>query len=114
MSHTWTAGSLPTWTHKQPIRTSARGSRCALIGRTYLSRGHVVFERVHGEAEDVVVVAQVKPLTVLQPVVDDGHGGHVVHHLPRLAVEQVATAIEASVAAGNRKQHHHNKTQGGS
>lgn len=82
---------------------------CVLIGRAYLCGGHVVFERVDGEAEDVVVVAEVKPLTVLQPVVDDGDGGHVVHHLPRLTVEQVVTTVKAPIPAGNRKQHHHSK-----
>lgn len=70
-----------------------------LIGRAYLCRGHVVFERVHGEAEDVVVVAEVKPLTVLQPVVNDGNGGHMVHHLPCLTVEQVVTTVKASIPA---------------
>lgn len=48
---------------------------------------------------------EVKPLAVLQPVVDDSDGGHVVHHLSRLTVEQVVTAVEAPVPAANRKQH---------
>lgn len=55
------------------------------------------------EAEDVVVVAEVEPLAVLQPVVDDSDGSHVVQHLARLAVEQVVTAVKASVPAGHRK-----------
>lgn len=52
-----------------------------------------------GEAEDVVVVAEIKPLTVLQTVVDNGDGSHVVHHLPRLTVEQVVTTVEAPIPA---------------
>lgn len=52
-----------------------------------------------GEAEDVVIVTQVKPLTVLQPVVDHGDGRHVVNHLPRLSVEQVVTAVKAAIPA---------------
>lgn len=52
---------------------------------------------MHGQAEDVVVVAEVEPLAVLQPVVDDSHGGHVVHHLPSLSVEQVVATVEAPV-----------------
>lgn len=54
------------------------------------------------EAEDVVIVSQIKVLAVLQPVVDDGHSGYVEHHLPRLTVEQVVPAVEASVPAGQR------------
>lgn len=67
---------------------------------SHLRRRCVVFERVHGQAEDVVVVAEVEPLAVLQPVVDDSHGGHVVHHLPGLSVEQVVATVEAPVPAG--------------
>ena len=70
------------------------------VRRAYLGGGHVVLERVHGQAEDVVVVAQVEPLGVLQPAVDHGHGGHVEDHVPRLAVEQVVATVEAAVAAG--------------
>lgn len=55
---------------------------------------------MHGQAEDVVVVAEVEPLAVLQPVVDDDHGGHVVDHLPGLSVEQVVATVEAPVPAG--------------
>lgn len=50
-----------------------------------------------GQAEDVVVVAQVEPLRVLQTVVDDGDSSHVVHHLPRLGVEQVVPAVKAPI-----------------
>lgn len=74
-----------------------------MIGWVYLCRRHVVFEWVNGEAEDVVVVSQVEALTVLQPVVDHGHGGHVEHHLPRLSVEQVVATVEAAVPEGRRK-----------
>lgn len=74
----------------------------AASGIAHLRRGCVVFERVHGQAEDVVVVAEVEPLAVLQPVVDDDHGGHVVHHLPCLSVEQVVATVEAPVPAGSR------------
>lgn len=111
ISQIWTAGSLPTCTHRQPIRIPLGQSDSALIGRAYLCRGHVVLEWVDGETEDVVVVAEIKPLTVLQPVVDDGDGRHVVHHLPRLSVEQVVTTVEAPVPAANRKQTRHNKTK---
>lgn len=55
---------------------------------------------MHGQAEDVVVVAEVEPLAVLQPVVDDSHGGHVVHHLSSLSVEQVVATVETPVPAG--------------
>lgn len=54
------------------------------------------------EAEDVIVVAEVKPLTVLQPVVDDSDSCHVVHHLPRLSVKQVVTTVEPPIPAANR------------
>ena len=64
----------------------------------YLSRGYVVLEGVDGQAEDVVVVAHVEALRVLLPVVHHPHGGHVVHNLPRLGVEQVAAAVIAPVA----------------
>lgn len=77
----------------------------------YLRGGHVVFERVDREAEDVIVVAEVKSLTVLQPVVDDGNSGHVVHHLPCLTVEQVVPTVKSPIPAGNRKQDRHNKGQ---
>lgn len=72
-------------------------------GQPYLGRGYVVFERVNGEAEDVVIVSEVKPLAVLQAVVDHAHGGHVVDHLPRLAVVQVVPAVKAAVPAGGRR-----------
>lgn len=83
---------------------------CVLISRTYLCRGHIVFERVDGEAEDVVVVTEVESLTVLRPVVDDGDGSHVIHHLPRLTVEQVVTTVKAPIPAGNRKSDRHSKS----
>lgn len=67
---------------------------------SHLCGSCVVFERMHGQAEDVVIVAEVEPLAVLQPVVDDSHCGHVVHHLPRLSVEQVVATVEAPVPAG--------------
>lgn len=70
-------------------------------GISHLRGSCVVFERVHGQAEDVVVVAEVEPLAVLQPVVDDNHGGHVVNHLPGLSVEQVVATVEAPVPAGS-------------
>lgn len=65
----------------------------------HLSRGYVVFERVNGETEDVVIVAEVEPLAVLGSVVDDGDGGHVVQQLPSLTVEKVVTTVKASIAA---------------
>jgi len=58
---------------------------------------------VDGEAEDFVIMTKVKPLAVLQPVVDHSDGSHVVHHLPGLTVEQVVTTVKAAVAAANRK-----------
>lgn len=64
---------------------------------------------MHGEAEDVVVMAEVKPLAVLQAVVDDGDGGHVVDHLPRLTVEEVVTAVEAPIP---KRQHDETKSSG--
>lgn len=91
----------------ETLSVSLTGIFCILIGRAYLCRGHIVFERVDSEAENIVIVAQVKPLTVLQPVVDDSDGSHVVHHLPRLTVEQVVTTVEAPIPVGNRKQDHH-------
>lgn len=78
-------------------------SYCTLIGQPYLCGGYIVFERVHGEAEDVVVMAEVKPLTMLHAVVDDSDGSHVVHHLPRLTVEQVVSTVEAPIPAEIRK-----------
>lgn len=69
-------------------------------GMSHLCRSCVVFERVHCQAEDVVVVTEVEPLAVLQPVVDDSHGGHVVDHLPSLSVEQVVATVEAPVPVG--------------
>lgn len=74
-----------------------------MIGWAYLGRCHVVFERVNGEAEDVVVVSEVKALTVLHPVVNDSDCGHMEHHLPRLGVEQVVATVKATVPAANRK-----------
>ena len=66
----------------------------------YLPSRHVVLERVHCQAEDVVVVAEVEALGVLLSAVDHGHGCYVVHHLPRLRVEQVVPAVVAPVPAG--------------
>ena len=63
-----------------------------------------------GEAKDVVVMAEVKPLTVLQPVVNDGDCGHMVDHLARLTVEQIVTTVEPPIPSENREQDRHNKS----
>ena len=63
----------------------------------YLSGGSVVLDGVRGEAEDVLVVAQVEPLAVLQAVVHHSDRSHVEQQLPCLAVEQVVPAVEAPV-----------------
>lgn len=86
------------------MRNAQMRAVCAVIGWAYLRRSHIVFERVNREAEDVVVVAKVKPLTVLQAVVYDSNGGNVVHDLPPLSVEEVVTTIKAPIPVGNRKQ----------
>lgn len=131
-SHTWTAGSRPTCTshtHTQPIRALSGRQQEEVAdvrvgdggvggGDAHLRGSCVVFERVHSQAEDVVVVAEVEPLAVLQPVVDDGHGGHVVHNLPSLSVEQVVATVEAPVPAGStsvwcqRSQDHRGRYEG--
>lgn len=68
-----------------------------MIVHVYLSSGCIVFQRVYGQADDVIIVAQVKPLTVLLSVVDHAHRRHMVHHLPGLGVEQVVSAVVATV-----------------
>lgn len=100
---------LNTESQSESLSVSLRVTCSILICRTYLCRSHIVFERVDGEAEYVIVVAEVEPLTVLQPVVDNGDGGHVIHHLPRLTVEQVVTTVKAPIPAGNRKSDRHSK-----
>lgn len=49
------------------------------------------------EAEDVVIVTKVEPLTVLQAIIDDGDSSHMIHHLSCLGVEQVVTAVKAPI-----------------
>lgn len=68
-----------------------------------LSGGHVVFQRVQRQAQDVVIVAQIKPLTVFDSVINHTNSRHVVHHLTALTVGQVIPAVEASVPAPERK-----------
>ena len=65
----------------------------------YLSGGHVIFEWVDGETEDVVIVAQIEALRVLLPVVDDGHRRHVIHNLGCLRVKQIIPAVIAPIPA---------------
>lgn len=47
-------------------------------------------------------MAHVEALSVLLPVVHDSNGGHVVHDLTRLRIEQVAPAIVTPVAASKK------------
>lgn len=49
------------------------------------------------EAEDVIIVTKVEPLAVLQAIIDDGDSSHMIHHLSRLSVEQVVTAVKAPI-----------------
>lgn len=52
---------------------------------------------MNGEAKDVIIVAQVQPLGVLLPVVHNSNCSDVVDHLSGLRVEQIVSAIVASV-----------------
>lgn len=54
------------------------------------------------QTQDVVIMAHVEALSVLLPVVHDPDGGHVVHDLARLGIEQVAPAIVTPVAASKK------------
>lgn len=54
------------------------------------------------QTQDVVIMAHVKALSVLLPVVHNPDGGHVVHDLARLGIEQVASAIVTPVAASTK------------
>jgi len=56
-------------------------------GRTHLSSGSDVLDRMHGQTEDVVVVFVVEPLAVFVTWQDDRQRGHVVHNLAALRVE---------------------------
>lgn len=46
-----------------------------------------------GETEDVIVMTEVKALTVLLSVIDHGYSSDVIHHLPSLRVEQIIPAV---------------------
>lgn len=72
----------------------------------YLACCYKVLERVYGQTEDVVIVAHVKPLRVLLPVVNDSHGSCVIDDLSSLGVEQVAPAVVASVAVKRTRRNH--------
>lgn len=63
----------------------------------HLACGHQVSHRMHGQAEDVVVVTQVEALRVLLPVINDSHRCHVVHDLTSLSVKQITSAVITSV-----------------
>lgn len=50
-----------------------------------------------GEAEDVVIMPEVKALAMLLSVIDHGYSSYVIHHLPGLRVEQIIPAVATSI-----------------
>lgn len=52
---------------------------------------------MHSEAQDVVVMTEVKALRVLLSVIHHSHCRHMIHHLTRLSVKQIIPAVTAPV-----------------
>ena len=50
------------------------------------------------QTEDVVGVLSVEVLSVLNRVVRNAQGGHVVHNVPVLEVEQVVPTVVAAIS----------------
>lgn len=52
---------------------------------------------MHSEAQDIVVMTEVKALRVLLSGIHHGHSRHMIHHLSGLSVEQIIPAVTAPV-----------------
>lgn len=79
-----------------------RSFRPVVLGISHLSGGHVIFERVHREAQDIVIMTEVKALRVLLSVVHHGYCRHMIHHLSGLSVKQIIPAVAAPVPETQR------------
>ena len=73
----------------------------------HLSRGHDVLHRVDRETEDVVRVPGVKPLSMFFTAIHNAKGSHMVHYVPVLHVEEVVTAVVATIPASNQSFLHY-------
>lgn len=75
-----------------------------MLLNTHLSRSNIVFDWVDAQAEDVIVMTEIQPLSVLLPIVYNSYRSNVIHHFSGLCVEQVISTVIASVTEVNTKQ----------
>lgn len=69
----------------------------SLLRNAHLSSSNIVFQRMDGKAEDVIVMAKIQSLGVLLSTVYNSHSSNMVNYLPSLCVEQVVSTVIASV-----------------
>lgn len=74
---------------------------------SHLSSGHVIFQRVHRKAQDIVIMTEVKALRVLLSVIHHSYSRHMIHHLSGLSVKQVIPAVAAPVPETQRETSRH-------
>lgn len=75
-----------------------------MLLNTNLSRSNIVFDWVNAQAEDVIIVTQIQPLSVLLPIIYNSYRSNMIHHFSSLCVEQVISTVIASVTEVNTKQ----------
>lgn len=71
-------------------------------GLTYLPCCYIVFQRMNSQAENIIIMTQVKALRVLLPIVNDTHCCYMVHNFTNLSIKQITSTVITSVTE-NRK-----------